>query len=188
MVQAKNNIRLVLALLLLFTLTACSGGGGAPAQPAPPADTLTGELPEIIAALIAGANENLTEKLPQSFEDPVTAENCQGMLGLTPEQFSEYVTEAYVSNSALTTSAHEIALVKCLDQAAAAEVKNLIAQGFDSGKWVCVMPDESSVIDSGSYVLLLSTAAQYADALTASFTALAADNTGEKNVFYSGAP
>jgi hypothetical protein len=183
----KKNMRtglLLLLLLLLFALTACSGGG-APAAP-PAEDTLTGELPDLLASVIAGANAALTEKLPQSFEDQVTAENCQGMLGLTPEQFTEYVTGAYVSNSALSTSAHEIALVKCKDQSAAAEVKQLMAQGFDSGKWVCVMPDESSVIDSGSYVLLISTISQYADALTASFSDLAANNVGEKNIFYTG--
>ncbi|MDR1961913.1 MAG: DUF4358 domain-containing protein [Gracilibacteraceae bacterium] len=182
----KKIFRLGGCLLLLLALAAC---GGAPAEPpaAPTEESLTGELPDILASVIEGANATLPEPLPQSFEDPVTAEDCQGMLGLTPEQFAQYVEGAYVSNAALTTSAHEIALVKCKDAAAAAEVKQLIAAGFDSAKWVCVLPDESSVIDSGSYVLLCVTLSQYSDALTASFKALAADNTGEKVVFYTGA-
>ncbi|MDR1322404.1 MAG: DUF4358 domain-containing protein [Gracilibacteraceae bacterium] len=183
----KKIILLAASLLLFFTLSAC---GGAPAASTPPpqevpADTLTGETGEILAAVVAAAAETAEAPLPQSFEDQVTAENCQGMLGLTPERFAEYVTDAYVSTSALSTSAHEVALVKCNDPAAAAAVKALIAEGFDSQKWVCVLPDESSVVDSGSYVLLLATSSEYAEALTAGFTALAADNTGEKIVFYT---
>ncbi|MDR1069873.1 MAG: DUF4358 domain-containing protein [Gracilibacteraceae bacterium] len=186
----KKIILLAVSLLLLLTFSACGGGGTPPAASTPPpaevpADTLTGETVEILAAVVAAAGEAAEAPLPQSFEDQVTAENCQGMLGLTPEQFAEYVTDAYVSNAALTTSAHEVALVKCNDPAAAAEVKALIAEGFDSQKWVCVLPDESSVVDSGSYVLLLATSSDYAEALTAGFTALAADNTGEKIVFYT---
>ncbi|MDR0434005.1 MAG: DUF4358 domain-containing protein [Gracilibacteraceae bacterium] len=172
--------------LLLCALAAC-GGGATPPAPAvePPAESLTGETSEILTAVIAGAGELLAAEPPPSFEAPVTTEDCQGMLGLTPEQFETYVTDAYASNAALLTNAHEIALVKCNDPAAAAEVKTLIAAGFDSGKWICVAPDESSVIDSGSYVLLTVTSEEYAEALIASFISLAANNTGEKSVFYT---
>jgi hypothetical protein len=168
----------------MLLLGACSGGGqnGAAEQ----RDTLAGSLPEILAAVLDGANAALgdTDQLGASFEDEVTADSCQGMLGLTPEEFEQYVEGAYASNAAIITFAHEVALIKCKDFDAAAEVKRLAAAGFDSGKWICVSPDQGYVIDSGSYVLLVATSTKGADAIRQSFEEAAGGNVGEADVFF----
>jgi hypothetical protein len=174
-------VALVIATAMI--LTGCGANDGA----AKPADTISGALPDVLGTVLAGANELLGEGqgFGMSLDSEITAENSQGMLGLTPEQFGQYVTEAYASNAAIMSFAHEVALVKCQDAEAAAEVKQLIADGFDSKKWVCVTPDQSYVIDSGSYVLLVATTNEGGEALKQSFETVAQGNVGEIKVFYT---
>jgi hypothetical protein len=178
----------VLFAAVVFSGCGDSGGsgdsGGAGGEPV---DTLGGAGPDILESVLADADEALGGgQLPQTFGDPVTAETAQGLIGLTPEQFDEYVTEAQALTAALMTSAYEVALIKCKDFEAAATVKDLVAGGFDSAKWICVMPEESFVIDSGSYVLLAAVGTTAGDAIIESFTAAAEGNVGEVNVFFEG--
>jgi hypothetical protein len=124
-------------------------------------------------------------KFGMTFNDSVTEDTCQGKLGLTPEQFGQYVSEAYVSVAAISAFAHEVALIRCADAGAAAEVRKLVALGFDSGQWVCVSPDQSYVMGSGEYVLLVATSDPGADAIKAAFAALAGGDSGDADVFFT---
>jgi hypothetical protein len=177
-----------------------TGGGSEPsAPPATPPDepeTPTPEPPDVappvdvsalLDTIVAGANELLDEnsRLGMTFVDPVTADNCQGRLGLTPEQFAEYVVGASTSNAAIMSIAHEVALIECADADAAATVKSLVAKGFDSLQWICVYPERSVVVESGNYVLLAATRADFADAVTESFTAVMG-GAGQPDTFYTG--
>jgi hypothetical protein len=173
-------LRLALALCLVLALAGC--GGATEAR-----DTLTGELPDILATVLSDAGELLDEQhqLAQSFEDPVTAENCQGMLGLSPDDFQRLVAEAYSSTAAIITAAHEVTLVRCNDFSAAAEVKQLVSEGFNPAKWICVPPEQCYTVDSGSYVLLVASTDACADAIAEAFRAAADGNVGETDVFYT---
>ena len=122
--------------------------------------------------------------VPPTFEDPVTADNCENMLGLTPEQFNQYVTDAYSSSAAIITQAFQVALVKCKDSKAATEVKNLIAGGFNSQKWVCVIPEQCFVVEAGSFVLLGAVYDNVAGALQNSFNEQFEGRAGNVNKFY----
>jgi hypothetical protein len=176
--------KLALSMSLVLTVLLLAGC----AKPAPvPSDTLTGALTDVLAAVLTGAQTLLDEadQITMSFEDEVTAENSAGMLGLTAEDFGKYVSEAYASNAAFITFAHEIALVRCVDAGAAAKVKKLVADGFDPNKWICVWPQRSVVIDSGSYVLLVASRNVSADAILQSFKTLAEGNVGEADVFFT---
>jgi hypothetical protein len=170
-------------LCLLFLAASVGCAKKAPAV----SDTLSGSPAELMASVLSGADALLDDesKLPMSFDSAADSENCQGRLGLTPEQLAQYVEDGVVSTAAIGSQAHEVALVKCKDAASAAEVKKLIAEGFDSGIWVCVFPERSFVVDSGSYVLLAATSAAAADALQQSFAALAGELVGEVKVFYT---
>lgn len=170
----------ILTLCLALLLSAC-----APAeQPDGEGNTeLSGTLEEIMNEIIAAAEYDF----PQPFVEDVTADSASSYLGLTAEQFNTYVQECYALNAAITTQAHLMALVKCTDATAAATVKGLIADNFDSGRWICVMPEQSFVVDSGSYVLLASTYNDAAEAIKTGFAAVAGDSAGEVDVFYTGA-
>ncbi|GHU96480.1 hypothetical protein FACS1894208_11150 [Clostridia bacterium] len=195
----KLTLCLIIIAALTLSLTACtssSDGGPNTASPppvsptptpAPPQDTLKGTTAEILEKIIADANKALGEDsaMPMSFTSEVTEETSEGNLGLTSDQFKSKVKSASVSTAAIGSFAHEIALVQCANAEDAAEVKGLIAKGFDSGKWICVFPDRSVVIDSVSYVLLVAAKDANIDAVVKAFTDEAGDNAGKLDVFYT---
>lgn len=156
----------------------------APTTPAPePTDTatgLSGGTKDILAALFKKAALDF-----DTFDETVTAENCQSYLGLTPEQLAEYAEEASASPAAMNVSAHLMALVKCKDAAAAAEVKKLVAEGFDAGRWVCVFPDQAFVVDAGAYVLLVATYDEIAAPVQDAFLEMAGADAGEVDTFFN---
>jgi hypothetical protein len=185
----KNIFTIILALLAVLLFAGCGGGAGAgsgagsndgPSGAPAQTDSLSGGTAAILADVVAGADTSL----PGTFEDAVTADSAQGLLGLTAEEFGQYVTEATVSTAAINAQAFEAALIQCTDFAAAADVKNLIAAGFDSGKWICVFPEQSLTSTSGSFVLLAVGGKAETEALAASFKTLADGNATAPDVFY----
>jgi hypothetical protein len=185
----KKFFTIILALLALLIFAGCSegkssgsgagpdeGSAGTPVQ----TDTLSGGTETILADLVTGANTDL----PKTFEDAVTADSAQGMIGLTADEFAKYVSEATVSTAAINAQAFEVALIKSTDADAASEVQKLVAKGFDSGKWICVFPEQSLTSVSGSYVLLAVGGKAQTEALAASFNTLAAHNATPPDVFY----
>ena len=148
---------------------------------------LEGTASEILAAIISEADTLLSDenKMPFSFTTTVTEETAQSSLGISPEQFKSNVSEAALSVAGVGTFAHQVALVKCNDEKAAAEVKQWIAAGFDATKWICVFPEQCFVVDSGSYLLMAATTNARAEKLLEAFST-AAKATGEVNAFFGG--
>ncbi len=173
----KKSIHVVslMVLAITFLLVGCQN------QKAKE-DQFTGSAQEVHAEIMKESGL----ELGMTFDDPVTEETCTSYLGLTAEEFNEFVTDAFASNAAMTTTPHLTAVIKCKDFNAAVKVKELIATGFDSGRWICVMPDESFVVESGSYVFLVSTIKDNVEPLKKGFTTAAKDTAGEFNEFYSG--
>lgn len=161
-----------------------SGNGSSAQTPEPqaPAETISGSAQDVLSTLLesSGADFGMT------FEDPVTADSAQGNLGLSASDFNSYVEEAYVSTGAVTTNAHLVAIIKCKDAAAATQVKSLVESGFDSGRWICVAPEQSFVVEAGSYVLLAATGNDGAAKLKSAFSTMGGSAAGTVNQFYSG--
>lgn len=173
----------ILTLLLCGLLFAgCSGNDGSPGQE----ESLTGSSSEILQQIIDAAAETLGEDnpMPQTFTDSITSENTEGMLGLSAEEFDNFVSEATAATGALITNAFEIAVVKCKDPSAASEAKSIISSTFNSGKWICVFPEQSLVMDAGSYILLAVGATAETTALSAAFNELSGGKASEADIFY----
>jgi len=168
----KKLLCIIAAAALLLIFAACNTAPGAE-------DTLTGTPEEIMAQLKASVNLGMT------LDDEVTADKAQYVLGLTEAQFNEYVDSAYEAAAAIATFAQSNVVVKCKNAAAAAQVKKLIAEGFDSHKWICVFPDQSAVVESGSYVLLSVGEVETTDALVEAFKTISGGNTGSPDVFFT---
>jgi len=124
-----------------------------------------------------------------TFDDEITPDsaisNPQGALGLTDAQFAQYAESAYEAKAMINTAAQRTAAVKCKDAAAASQVKKLIAEGFDSNQWICVFPEQSVVVESGSYVLLAVGTVETTNALVEAFKAISDGNTGSPDVFFT---
>ena len=167
----KKILCLAAAAALLLACAAC----GTPAAK----DTLTGTAQEVLAQLKDRVELGMT------LDDEVTAEKAQNVLGLTEAQFGEYVESAYEAMAAIATFAQSTVIVKCRDAAAAAQVKKLIAGGYDSRKWICVFPEQSVVVESGSYVLLAVGLTDTTNALVEAFKDLSGGNMGTPDVFFT---
>lgn len=124
--------------------------------------------------------------MPASYISEVTAETSLYAIGLSQSDFDEYVSSASVSTALIGSFAHEISLIQAKDAVAAAAIKKLVAAdgGYDSRKWICVFPEVSCVIESGSYVLLAASRADVVDAVVGAFTD-AAGSVGERDVFFT---
>jgi len=125
--------------------------------------------------------------LAVSMDIQLTANNCQDMAGLTPDQFTQNVKEAWISMAMIMTIPHSVVLLECNSAADAQTVKSAIAAGFDPHKWICVIPEQCFVVEAGSWVLFAATRNDVAAALQTAFKDLAGGQTGAVNKFYDAA-
>jgi len=179
----KKILSIFMAALLAITLFSMIGC----AKDAATQSALTGEPDEIMVALMEKAAGYVTDKygLPATFNDPVTAATAQGLFGLSAEEFDTYIESAISNKGMLLTTAHIVTLAKLKDAADYKTVMNLVAEGFDSGQWICVFPDESLVIASGPYVLLIASKTDWSNAVLTAFKEMAGEYT-KANTFYAG--
>ncbi|MCL1824093.1 MAG: hypothetical protein FWG44_07815 [Oscillospiraceae bacterium] len=145
----------------------------------------TGSLEETLTEIENLAKEAIGEDgfYPMGFTDPVTAEVAQNMLGFSEDDFNTYVEEAVSSIAAIATFAHQMALVK-VTSGNAETVKNLIASGYDSRKWICVFPEISIAAYAGDYVLLAVGSEKNAHAVADAFLKLTGG--GDSEIFFEG--
>ena len=171
----KKILCIVAATALLLAFAACGAVSDA-------RDTLDGMPKELLAQV----RELAQADLAMNIGSDITAERAQHSLGLTEAQFTEYVDSAYEERPVLASLAQSNAIVKCKDAAAAAEVKKLVAGGFDSGKWKSSVPEQAIVIDSGSYIMLSIGTTDATDAFVRAFKSVSGGYTGELDVFFRG--
>ena len=201
----KKNIKIMAALsiCILLLFAGCggsgsgsgsgSGGSGGAGDPGGAGggavtDTLTIATADLAQQLLDTAKNSINNKdaIPETFVDPITSENSPGMLGMTPDDFVSFVDEATSATGMLMTQAFQVAVVKCKDIQDAELVDGMIRNGFDSGKWICVFPEQSLTMVSGSYVLLAVGSLTATDALAEAFGEAAGGNVKGPNIFYSG--
>ena len=168
-------LSLVLALTVL--LAAC----GAPAANTPVTEVFTASSAEVLDELL----DTMALEM-MNFSDPVTGETATGLLGLSAADFDKYVIDATSSIAAIMTHAHQISAIACNNPEDAKTVKDLVAKGFDAGRWICVFPEECFVVEVGSYVFLVASTGENAAAAREALQTLAGDAAGEYNVFFTG--
>ena len=168
--------------------------------PAPPnggdsASNLNGSTEEILGKLVDETTsiiEAAGEFMYMSSTTEVTADLAQNAIGLSEADFNSLVISASSSMAGIGSQAHQIILIQANDDNSAAEVKKLIAgrvngkSGYDSQKWICVWPQQSVAIESGSYVLLVASRNDIVDAALEVFRGMAG-SCGNADVFFEHA-
>lgn len=167
----KKTLSIITCCILALTLVAC----GSTNDDDNVTDTLSGPTADILVSVIDGAEGDAY----MTFDEEVSATTASG-IGLSESDITNYVSEGMINTAAISTFAHEIVLIKCNDAEAAKSVKSTMAANYNTGKWICVLPDSAYVVDSGSYVMLVASNADYAEAIFASFSALAGETLGER--------
>jgi len=174
----------ILAGIVCFSLVFCMFMTGCKAAGTGGEEPLSGSAREILTSVADTATAAAGDNIPMTVDVPVTDENVTQLLGLSAENFRSLTEDAYVLTGAIMTHAFELALVKCKDAAAAADVKKQIAEGFDAGQWICVFPEQCFVIDSGTFVLLYAGTNAGGEAVLNAFSDEAQGNVGDINIFY----
>ncbi len=176
----KKAICLTFALLIALFLTGC--GEKKPDLPDKSAETA-------LQSIMDKSGTELGEEGFPPVEGMALTTNDlddEGVnFGITPAQFGDYVSEAYISKALFTTSPFEVALFKCKDAEAALAVKNAIADNYFTGKWVCVFPKQAFTADAGQYVLLAATEDTHAPVIQKYFAEEFGVDAGNVNKFYT---
>ena len=124
--------------------------------------------------------------MPMSFPpSEVTPDLSQNTIGLSEADFGRLVTSAAYNMAGIGTFAHQMIMIQAKDDKAAVEVKRIVSGdgGYDAAKWICVFPEKAIAVESGSYVLLVASYAEVADAAVENFRETAG-SIGDVNVFY----
>lgn len=164
----------LIVLALVLCLSAVAGCNK-------PKDTIEGATSDVIDSVISGSGIDFGALMSSE----VTSDNCVDLTGLTAEQFAANIESATASTAMINVNAHLVVVLKAKDAAAATTAKDLIAKGFNSLRWICVTPDKSLVVESGSYILLVASNTEAADGIVKGFKALAGDNIGSVNTFFT---
>ena len=198
----KKILSIVFSLLLILALFAgCSGGGnsgdsgGEDSSVSDAGDdqelaesALTGKTADILQQVLDGAAASIgsENQLPATVNDPVSAENSAGTLGMTPDDFVSLAEEATVASGALSAFAFQVVIIRGKDANAAETVAEMINNRFDSGKWISVFPEQSLTMISGQYVLLAVGTKVQTEAIAAAFKDAAGGVATDPIIFYTG--
>ena len=181
MKTSPHRICIAIIIIVVTIMLAACGGGSTSTK-------LSGSPEDILNRVLDEAKKSLPDDkpMPESRVTEVTADTSQNAIGLSTDDFNKYVSSASIATALIGTFPHEIGVIQAKDAASAATIKKLISSdgGYNSLKWICVSPEESCVLESGSYVLLAASRADVVDAVVSAFTA-AAGNVGERNVFFT---
>ncbi|MBQ4574061.1 MAG: DUF4358 domain-containing protein [Clostridia bacterium] len=193
----KKTLILMLAAAMLLTsmLTSCttSGDGGnsagtsegettAAEENTPVEPNFEGTLSEILAQI----TEKSGNEAINGMEEVLTGDISEFTVGLTADQMTQYVEEGIIFMPMINVNAHMVALIKAKDVESAATLKGLLAEQFDNRRWVCVMPEQSAVIEAGQYVMLAVSTKDFSNNLLNAFAEIAGPAAGEANIFFEG--
>ena len=159
---------LILALLALVGCGASSTGNSGSTGSSAPAVTLEGTPSEIIDKIYAGAPEDLESPMMLTTSE-ITEDNSVYMTGV---ERSEY-KEGAVSESMVGSIAYSMVVLRANDAAGAQALADSVKEKVDPRKWICVQAETVNTAVIGDVVFMIMADQATADALTASFEALA---------------
>ena len=137
---------------------------------------------ESIIAEIRSANIWMPMSMP-SAAAPI--DERRNAIGLDESDYAQYVVADAQSMAGITTQAHQIIVYQCIDESAALQVKTLLhsADGYNPQKWICVYPEKVMVVEAASYILLVASYSDVADAALSAFREIIG-STGEAVTFW----
>lgn len=170
-----KKISVLMALILaLLALAGCGAAGNSGSSmsnsgsSSAPAVTLEGTPSEIIDKIYAGAPEDLEYPMMLATSE-ITEDNSTYMVGV---ERSEY-KEGAVSESMVGSIAYSMAVLRANDAAGAQVLADSVKEKVDPRKWICVEAETVNTAVIGDVVFMVMADQATADALTASFEALA---------------
>lgn len=167
----KKILVLLLALTLVFSLTACqsdSANGGNDGK----TKNLEGSLEDILKEIYDKAEtssdfKEYIEKGLQTVE--ITEENCEYHLGKAGIEFAEGIA----STPLMLATAYEMDIVRVKEGADIEKIKSEIKENVNPRKWICVgVEDENIIVDNIGDVIIVILSDTEGKALHDSFLSL----------------
>lgn len=163
-----KKISVLMALILvLLALVGCGTSNNGDSSAAP-AVTLEGTPSEIVDKIYAGAPEDLEYPMMLTTSE-LTEDNSVYMTGV---ERSEY-KEGAVSESMVGSIAYSMVVLRANDAEGAQALADSVKEKVDPRKWICVEAETVNTAVIGDVVFMVMADQATADALTASFEALA---------------
>ena len=149
----KKLISMLLALVMVLSLTACGGNANNETEaPAGAAEPLTGTMEELLNQVV---EQNPVEFMGGVIPVDVTDTTEDGLANLkyfTGLESAEGITEAAVFEPMMGSIPFSMVMVRAEDAAnAAAAMKS----GIDQRKWICVEADDLMVCSYADVVMLI---------------------------------
>lgn len=153
----KRMITAVLAIVMMFTLTACQGKNGA-------ADVknLEGTTSELIEKVYETTKPEfgvMTQEV-----DLTDSEAVKYMTGLDN---ADKISEVSVSEPMTGSQAYSLVMVRVKDAKDTKEVAEAMKAGINPAKWICVEADDIAVAGYGDVAMLIMVSSQFSDSITA---------------------
>lgn len=179
----KRFLSVILVLTLLPTalfLTACNNKKPVdePTATDVPAAFL-GNIDEVLDLIVNKAIELDADKEYSigeisCYHSPIDADNCEDVLGLTPDEFTQYVDAAMESKPSDSWQTHSIVIVKLKDGTDVKAIAEKMTAGTSPCRFGCLRVEAIVGGYAGNYVVLGATSQTGCDAVFAAFSQLAA--------------
>lgn len=155
----KKGILVLLAALLLLACAACGQPAGSDGE-----QNIEGSLSELLSQVTKDATDPELSLL----ETEVTEETFPGFLFIEPIEGAE----AIVSEPAIGSIPHCVALLRVPDSVDAEEVRGEIEKNLDPRKWVCVEAEKTAVLRRGNLILMAMSDTDTVNKVVSNFNAL----------------
>lgn len=150
----KKILSFIVLMILVFGLTGCGS------------KNVSGTLEEIMDKVYATIPEE--ERPMMLMNTEVTKENAEMYLGTSNIEFEE----ALASESATSSIAHSVVLIRVKDNANVELIKEQIEESVNPRKWICVEADEVEVESKGNLIILIMSSEINAERIETEFNKL----------------
>lgn len=149
----KKMISALLAIMMVLTLTACSGKTEAA--------NLEGTTSDIIDQIYEKQESGLNI---QTME--VDLSDANAVKAYTGLDSAEQVKEVSASEPMMSSQAYSLVMVRVKDADNAKDVAEAMKAGIDQRKWICVEADDLAVVAYGDVVMLFMVSSDLSDVVT----------------------
>jgi hypothetical protein len=144
------------------------------------------ELEDLLESVVDEANENLegydtiAPFLPPWEGAPPFD---PGVMGMSAEQFENYAVGVVHQQAAINTIPFELILIETENAENAESVAEIVAENYDTEKWICVFPRTVATMRIGEFVLVVAAEKVQSEAIAEAFSEVMGE-PAEVNMFH----
>lgn len=159
----KRILAIIMSVTMLLGLCACGKGGES--------KTIEGDLTEVIRSMYAAVELDAETKEAFNYHEigavPEDPDMEAYLLGSSELDYAE----AAYAMPMMSAVAYQLNMFRLADGADVEAFKAAAEAAFDTGKWVCVVPEKVACVNVGNVVMYIAGTEQVVDAMVVAFEA-----------------